>query len=75
MKHTFIKADGRHIGADTFMHGPDLAPGMVWVRDGDYGPWREVPTMYGPESDPNHRSHELHIFGVHYVEFLARQYY
>jgi hypothetical protein len=71
-KHTFNSLLGGVTETDRFMQGPPLAPGMAWV---EYRPnhWVEQTSPHGPESDPNHPSYDLHIFGHHYKPFMERQ--
>ena len=61
------------VRVDRFMQGPKLAEGKVWVNRGDKV-WSEENSPHGPESDPNHSSYELHIFGEHHKTFMQRQY-
>lgn len=71
--HTFLRADGKVIHSDTFMRGPRAGEGKVWIRRYD-NVWVEEDTPHGPESDPNHKRYELHLFGEHHESFLRRQY-
>ena len=61
------------VQVDRFMQGPKLAGGKVWVSRG-HKVWVEEASPHGPESDPNHRCYELHLFGEHHEAFLQRQY-
>ena len=69
----FLKENGEIVHSATFMKGPNPGKGKVWSRSLN-NIWSEEDSSHGPESSPNHRSYELHIFGEHYATFMRRQY-
>lgn len=71
--HTFLRSDGKALHSSTFMRGPKAGCGKVWNRLYD-NVWAEENSPHGPESNPNHNSYALHIFGEHHESFMRRQY-